>query len=113
MFEGWDAAGKGGVIRRITKAMFAEDYRVIPIAAPTPEEKSHHYLWRFWRHIPRDGNMVIFDRSWYGRVLVERVEGFATEREWRNAYSEINDFEDTVNGTWNSSLQILASSRSG
>jgi polyphosphate:AMP phosphotransferase len=93
MFEGWDAAGKGGVIRRITKAMFPEDYRVISIAAPTPEEKKHHYLWRFWRHIPRDGEMVIFDRSWYGRVLVERVEGFATEREWQNAYYEINDFE--------------------
>ncbi len=74
LFEGWDAAGKGGVIRRMTDAMFAEDYRVIPIAAPTDEEKSHHYLWRFWRHIPRDGNLVIFDRSWYGRVLVERVE---------------------------------------
>ncbi len=93
VFEGWDAAGKGGVIRRITNAMFAEDYRVIPIAAPTDEEKKHHYLWRFWRHIPRDGNMVIFDRSWYGRVLVERVEGFASQREWQNAYFEINDFE--------------------
>lgn len=93
VFEGWDAAGKGGVIRRMTNAMFAEDYRVIPIAAPTEEEKSHHYLWRFWRHIPRDGKMVIFDRSWYGRVLVERVEGFASKKEWQNAYFEINDFE--------------------
>jgi len=93
MFEGWDAAGKGGVIRRITKAMFAEDYHLISIAAPTSEEKKHHYLWRFWHQIPRDGKMAIFDRSWYGRVLVERVEGFATKEEWQNAYYEINDFE--------------------
>jgi polyphosphate:AMP phosphotransferase len=92
-FEGWDAAGKGGVIRRLTQAIFARDYRVIPIAAPTDEERTHHYLWRFWRRIPRNGEMAIFDRSWYGRVLVERVEGYATEAEWRRAYAEINDFE--------------------
>ncbi len=78
MFEGWDAAGKGGAIRRITAALDARDYQVIPIAAPTDEERAHHYLWRFWRHLPRAGRVTIFDRSWYGRVLVERVEGFAT-----------------------------------
>lgn len=96
VFEGWDAAGKGGVIRRITHAMDARNYRVIPIAAPTDEEKAHHYLWRFWRHIPRDGKVTIYDRSWYGRVLVERVENFASTAEWMRAYSEINDFEEEL-----------------
>lgn len=91
--EGWDAAGKGGVIRRITAALDARHYRVIPIAAPTDEERGHHYLWRFWRHLSRAGRTTIFDRSWYGRVLVERVEGFATDDEWKRAYKEINDFE--------------------
>jgi polyphosphate kinase 2 (PPK2 family) len=93
VFEGWDAAGKGGVIRRLTRAMDARDYRVVPVAAPTEEEAAHHYLWRFWRYLPRAGTMLIFDRSWYGRVLVERVEGFARGDEWRRAYDEINDFE--------------------
>jgi polyphosphate:AMP phosphotransferase len=93
VFEGPDAAGKGGAIRRITWALDARSYRLIPIAAPTDEERSHHYLWRFWRHLPRRGRLTIFDRSWYGRVLVERVEGFATEAEWQRAYQEINDFE--------------------
>jgi polyphosphate:AMP phosphotransferase len=93
VFEGWDAAGKGGAIRRITAAMDARDFHVVPIAAPTDEERARHYLWRFWRHLPRAGRTVIFDRSWYGRVLVERVEGFAREDEWRRAYSEINEFE--------------------
>lgn len=92
-FEGWDAAGKGGAIRRITRAISIRDYRVVPIAAPTEEELAHHYLWRFWRRIPRDGHMTIFDRSWYGRVLVERVEGYATPSEWSRAYGEIVDFE--------------------
>jgi polyphosphate:AMP phosphotransferase len=96
VFEGWDAAGKGGVIRRTTAALDARDYRVIPIAAPTDEERAHHYLWRFWRHLSRAGRVTIFDRSWYGRVLVERVEGFATEKEWRRAYAEINQFEDQL-----------------
>jgi polyphosphate:AMP phosphotransferase len=96
MFEGWDAAGKGGCIRRLTEAMDARAYRVIPVAAPTDEERSHHYLWRFWRHIPRAGAMTIYDRSWYGRVLVERVEGFAPERDWARAYREINDFEEQL-----------------
>ena len=81
VFEGWDAAGKGGAIRRVTAALDARDYQVIPIGAPTDEERSRHYLWRFWRHLSRAGRITIFDRSWYGRVLVERVEGFATEAE--------------------------------
>jgi polyphosphate:AMP phosphotransferase len=93
VFEGWDAAGKGGVIRRLTGPLPARAYTLVPIAAPTEEERVRHYLWRFWRHLPRAGRMVIFDRSWYGRVLVERVEGFAREDEWRRAYEEINDFE--------------------
>ena len=96
VFEGWDAAGKGGAIRRMTKAMAAMDYRVFPIAAPTDEERSRHYLWRFWRRIPPSGRMAIFDRSWYGRVLVERVEGFARKDEWRRAYGEIVDFEENL-----------------
>ena len=92
-FEGMDAAGKGGAIRRITGALDARDCQVIPIAAPTDEERSHHYLWRFWRHLPRAGRLTVFDRSWYGRVLVERLEGFATEAEWRRAFAEIRSFE--------------------
>jgi len=92
-FEGRDAAGKGGVIRRITRPLHARDYTLVPIGAPTDEERAHHYLWRFWRHLPRAGRVLVFDRSWYGRVLVERVEGYATEAEWRRAYEEINDFE--------------------
>ena len=96
LFEGWDAAGKGGAIRRITAALDARSYQVIPIAAPTDEERAQHYLWRFWRHLPRAGRITIFDRSWYGRVLVERVEGFASETEWMRAYAEINDFEEQL-----------------
>ncbi|MDD5299080.1 MAG: polyphosphate:AMP phosphotransferase [Gallionella sp.] len=93
MFEGNDAAGKGGAIRRITSALDARYYNVVPIAAPTEEERAQPYLWRFWRHIPRRGRVTIFDRSWYGRVLVERVEGFCSKANWMRAYSEINDFE--------------------
>ncbi|CAN1211167.1 polyphosphate:AMP phosphotransferase [Tumidithrix helvetica PCC 7403] len=96
VFEGWDAAGKGGIIRRVTSALDARDYQVIPIAAPTDEELSHHYLWRFWRHLPRAGRVTIFDRSWYGRVLVERVEGFASESAWMRAYTEIVNFEQQL-----------------
>ena len=96
LFEGWDAAGKGGTIRRLMSAIDARLYRVLPIAAPTDEEQAHHYLWRFWRQIPRDGRVTVFDRSWYGRVLVERVEGFATDAEWRRAYQEINEFEQQL-----------------
>jgi len=96
VFEGVDAGGKGGAVRRITNAIDARLYRTIPIAAPTDEEKAHHYLWRFWRHLPRAGHTIIYDRSWYGRVLVERVEGYASEVEWRRAYSEINEFEEQL-----------------
>nr|WP_305907040.1 hypothetical protein [Methylomarinum sp. Ch1-1]MDP4519757.1 hypothetical protein [Methylomarinum sp. Ch1-1] len=96
VFEGWDAAGKGGAIRRLTHAMDARNYQVIPVAAPTDEERAHHYLWRFWRHIPRAGQVTIYDRSWYGRVLVERVEGFAGRREWQRAYAEIVNFEEAL-----------------
>lgn len=96
VFEGWDAAGKGGAIRRVVGALDARDVQVIPIAVPTDEEKAHHYLWRFWRHLSRAGRVIVFDRSWYGRVLVERVEGFATEKEWLRAYAEINHFEDQL-----------------
>jgi polyphosphate:AMP phosphotransferase len=96
VFEGWDAAGKGGAIRRVTAALDAPSYRVFPIAAPNDEERAHHYLWRFWRQMPGRGGLAIFDRSWYGRVLVERVEGFASPNEWRRAYSEINQFEEQL-----------------
>jgi polyphosphate:AMP phosphotransferase len=98
MFEGWDAAGKGGAIRRVTAAMDARLFRVIPVAAPTDEERAHHYLWRFWRHLPRGGYVTIYDRSWYGRVLVERVENFAAPEEWGRAYEEINEFERQLTG---------------
>jgi polyphosphate:AMP phosphotransferase len=93
LFEGPDAAGKGGAIRRVIGALDAQQYRVIPVSAPTEEERAHHYLWRFWRHLPRRGRITIYDRSWYGRVLVERVEGLATREEWSRAYQEINEFE--------------------
>lgn len=96
VFEGSDAAGKGGTIRRITGALDARHYRTVPIAAPTEEERAQPYLWRFWRHIPRRGMLTLFDRSWYGRVLVERVEGFASEPDWMRAYTEINDFEEQL-----------------
>src|SRR5262249_37588419 len=95
-FEGSDAAGKGGAIRRITAALHARFYRVIAVAAPTEEERDQPYLWRFWRHVPRHGRITIFDRSWYGRVLVERVEGFCQEADWTRAYAEINDFEEEL-----------------
>lgn len=93
VFEGQDAAGKGGAIRRVIRALDAQQYRVVPVGAPTEEERAHHYLWRFWRHLPKRGHITIFDRSWYGRVLVERVEGFASPDEWSRGYKEINDFE--------------------
>lgn len=93
LFEGWDAAGKGGAIRRVTGALDARLYQEISIAAPSDEELAHHYLWRFWRHLPRAGYFTLYDRSWYGRLLVERVEGFARPDEWRRAYAEINSFE--------------------
>ncbi len=96
VFEGMDAAGKGGAIRRVTHALDARQYSIIPVAAPTDEERAHPYLWRFWRHVPRHGRFVIYDRSWYGRVLVERVEGFATDTAWTRAYAEINEFEEQL-----------------
>jgi polyphosphate:AMP phosphotransferase len=96
VFEGPDAAGKGGTIRRAVRSLDARSYRVHQFAAPTDVERAHHYLWRFWSKLPRAGNVAIFDRSWYGRVLVERLEGFATEPEWRRAYNEINDFESQI-----------------
>ncbi|MFZ5757037.1 MAG: polyphosphate:AMP phosphotransferase [Pseudomonadota bacterium] len=96
VFEGQDAAGKGGSVRRITQALDARHYSIIPVAAPTEEERAQPYLWRFWRHLPRRGHVTIFDRSWYGRVLVERVEGFCSEAAWMRAYAEINDFEEQM-----------------
>jgi len=96
LFEGSDAAGKGGAIRRVTQALDARLYRVAPIAVPSDEEKSQPYLWRFWRHMPRKGRLGIFDRSWYGRVLVERVEGYCSPADWMRAYGEINDFEEQL-----------------
>ena len=96
LFEGWDAAGKGSAIRRVTRAIDPRLFRLVQIAAPTDEERAHHYLWRFWRQLQRDGRCTFFDRSWYGRVLVERVEGFASPAEWRRAYGEINQFEEQL-----------------
>jgi len=96
VFEGMDAAGKGGAIRRITQALDARIVEVVPIAAPTDEERAQPYLWRFWRHVPRLGRIAVFDRSWYGRVLVERVERFASEAAWSRAYHEINEFEEEL-----------------
>ncbi|WP_152221766.1 polyphosphate:AMP phosphotransferase [Pseudomonas sp. SCB32] len=96
VFEGNDAAGKGGAIRRVTDALDPRQYHIVPIAAPTEEERAQPYLWRFWRHMPARRQFTIFDRSWYGRVLVERVEGFASDADWLRAYAEINDFEEQL-----------------
>jgi AMP-polyphosphate phosphotransferase len=93
VFEGWDAAGKGGAIQRLTAKCDPRAYKVWPVSAPTAEEKARHYLWRFWQRLPKEGETAIYDRSWYGRVLVERVEGIASMAEWRRAYDEINEFE--------------------
>ncbi len=93
VYEGWDAAGKGGNIKRITGALDPRGFEVHPIASPEPHEKARHYLWRFWTKLPKAGHIAIFDRSWYGRVLVERLEGFCTTNDWRRAYNEINEFE--------------------
>jgi polyphosphate:AMP phosphotransferase len=93
VYEGWDAAGKGGNIRRLTRELDPRGYEVVPVAAPNDIEQAHHYLWRFWTQIPKAGHITIFDRSWYGRVLVERVEGFCSEHQWRRAYREINEME--------------------
>jgi polyphosphate kinase 2 (PPK2 family) len=95
VYEGWDAGGKGGNIKRITEKLDPRGYEVFPIAAPQGEDKTHHYLWRFWRRLkpPDEKQILIFDRSWYGRAMVERLEGFCTEEEWKRAYREINEFE--------------------
>ena len=95
VLEGWDAAGKGGIVKRLTAGLDPRYFEVYPIAAPTQPEKERHFLWRFWRDLPGARSLSIFDRSWYGRVLVERVEGFASEAEWARAYDEINEFEAT------------------
>ncbi len=96
VYEGWDAAGKGGNIRRLTRGLDPRGYEVIPIAMPNDIEKRHHYLWRFWKKMPQAGHIAIFDRSWYGRLLVERVERYATEAEWKRAFREINDMEEQL-----------------
>src|SRR5829696_2168694 len=96
VFEGWDASGKGGAIKRLVAPLDPRHVRVSQFAAPTSDEKRHHFLGRFWSALPGWGGMTVFDRSWYGRVLVERVEGFATEEQWRRAYDEINAFEQTL-----------------
>jgi AMP-polyphosphate phosphotransferase len=96
VFEGWDASGKGGAIKRLVTPLDPRHVRVAQFSAPTYDEKRHHFLWRFWPALPGWGGMAVFDRSWYGRVLVERVEGFATEEQWRRAYREIVDFEQTL-----------------
>jgi polyphosphate kinase 2 (PPK2 family) len=93
VFEGWDAAGKGGAIRRVTEKLDPRGFVVYPIAAPKGDEATHHYLWRFWNKLPEAGQIAIFDRSWYGRVMVERIEGFCNEADWKRAYREINYFE--------------------
>jgi len=96
VFEGWDAAGKGGAIKRLTERLDPRGYVVWPIAAPQGDDKTRHYLYRFWRRLPEAGQIAMFDRSWYGRVMVERVEGFCSEAEWKRAYSEINQFERQI-----------------
>ncbi|MEP0231943.1 MAG: polyphosphate:AMP phosphotransferase, partial [Roseibium sp.] len=96
VFQGNDAAGKGGAIRRVIRPLDPRIYKVHPISAPTDEEKARPYLWRFWRRVPRQGHIAIFDRSWYERVLVERVEGFASHDDWLRAYNEINEFEEEL-----------------
>ena len=104
VYEGWDAGGKGGNIRRLTEEMDPRGYEVIPIAAPNDVEKAHHYLWRFWTEFPKAGHLTIFDRSWYGRVLVERVEGFCSETDWNRAYGEINEMEENF---WNFGAVVI------
>jgi polyphosphate:AMP phosphotransferase len=98
VYEGWDAAGKGGNIRRLVQGLDPRGYEVVPVAAPNDVEKAHHYLWRFWQKVPKAGHITIFDRSWYGRVMVERIEGFCSECEWKRAYAEIREFEGQLAG---------------
>jgi polyphosphate kinase 2 (PPK2 family) len=96
LFEGWDAGGKGGAIKRLAALLDPRGYKVAPFSAPNDIESAHHYLWRFWNEIPKAGHLTVFDRSWYGRVMVERVEGFCTRDEWKRAFREINDFEEQL-----------------
>ena len=96
VYEGWDAAGKGGNIKRLTSGLDPRGYEVIPVGVPSKPELNRHFLWRFWMNLPKSGHIAIFDRSWYGRVLVERVEGFCTEEQWKRAYDEINRFERSL-----------------
>ena len=107
MFEGWDAAGKGGIIKRMTALLDPRYFDVWPISAPTEEEKARHFLWRFWKRLPGNREIAIFDRSWYGRVLVERVEGFASEPEWRKGFDEINEFEAQLTGNRTNLVKIF------
>ncbi|WP_033074964.1 polyphosphate kinase 2 family protein [Sphingopyxis sp. MWB1] len=107
LFEGWDAAGKGGAIRRLTAELDPRFFEVWPISAPTDEEKARHFLWRFWKRLPGYREISIFDRSWYGRVLVERVEGFASEAEWRKGYDEINEFEAQLTGSQTNLIKLF------
>ena len=108
IFEGEDASGKGGAIKRLVAQLDPRHVRVVQFAAPTHDEKRHHFLWRFWPSLPGWGGMAVFDRSWYGRVLVERVEGFATREQWLRAYDEINGFERTPRRRGNDPDQVLA-----
>ena len=95
-FEGWDAAGKGGAIRRLAYPLDPRGFDTYPISSPEPHELARHYLWRFWTRLPRTGHVAIFDRTWYGRVMVERIEGFCSEKDWQRAYNEINEFEQDL-----------------
>ena len=97
-YEGWDAAGKGGNIKRVAAALDPRGYEVVPVAAPNKDELARHFLWRFWKNLPKDGHVAIFDRTWYGRVMVERLEGFCTRDDWTRAYNEMNAFEDELVG---------------
>lgn len=107
MLEGWDGAGKGGIIKRATSLLDPRYNKVWSIAAPTEDERGHHFLWRFWTRLPADRHIAFFDRSWYGRVLVERVEGFCTEREWMRAYDEINEFEAQQVGSGTAIIKLF------
>ena len=108
VFEGWDASGKGGAIKRLVAQLDPRHVRVVQFAAPTADEKRHHFLWRFFPLLPGWGGMAVFDRSWYGRVLVERVEGFATREQWLRAYDEINRFERNARRRGDDPGQVLA-----
>ena len=106
-FEGWDAGGKGGAIKRLTEHMDPRGYVVHPTASPNDIERAHHYLWRFWNDMPKAGHVTIFDRTWYGRVMVERIEGFCTRKEWQRAYKEINDMERDLTDAGAIVLRVL------